>query len=363
MLFTLNAGAGPRDAAGRWQPAQARSLLAYAATRGDPVAIWELGNEVNAYGALLHLSLDAATYASDVRTARLLIDQAMPSSALAAPASAFTPLIGEFHPILADVLADAGASLDVVTWHWYPQQSHRCPLTRRAQLETLLDPAVLDETATFAGIVEAARDAGAPQAAVWLGETGNAQCGGEAGISDTFVASLWWLDELGLLARRGQQVIVRQTLSGAAYGLIDDATLEPRPDYYASLLWRRLMGTRILDAHEQAVHPPLRIYASCTRSSAPGFVPGSVTALLINLDTGAATIGFDGVGATADIFVGSAATLDSKELLVNAAPVHSESDGAPPDFVPVHSAAPMLTIPAVSWAFVVLPGAHAKACP
>ncbi|HEX8950204.1 MAG TPA: glycoside hydrolase, partial [Polyangia bacterium] len=80
----------------------------------------------------------------------------------------------------------------------------------------------------------------------YIDETGNAQCGGAPGISDAFAGSLWWLDELGRLARRGTPVVVRQSLSGADYGLLREPSLDPRPDYFASLLWRRLMGRRVL---------------------------------------------------------------------------------------------------------------------
>jgi len=73
------------------------------------------------------------------------------------------------------------------------------------------------------------------------------------------------------------QVVVRQTLSGMNYGLIDDATLTPRPDYWASLLWKRLMGTQV---HATAVAGDnarrLRAYAHATDSTR--------TLLLINLD-------------------------------------------------------------------------------
>src|SRR5262249_58171455 len=82
--------------------------------------------------------------------------------------------------------------------------------------------------------------------------------------------------ELGTMARLGVPVVVRQDLSGSNYGLIDDATLEPNPDYWASLLWRRLMGTRVLAASTDATMP-VRVYAHCARGG------GGVTLLALNL--------------------------------------------------------------------------------
>src|SRR5262249_3929689 len=49
IAFTLNAGPGPREN-GAWRPDDARPLVELAASRGDPVALWELGNEINLYG-------------------------------------------------------------------------------------------------------------------------------------------------------------------------------------------------------------------------------------------------------------------------------------------------------------------------
>ena len=83
---------------------------------------------------------------------------------------------------------------------------------------------------------------------VWMTETGHALYGGEPGLSDTYISSIWWLDQLGLLAREGVSRVFRQSLVGSDYGLIDQDTFEPRPDYYASFLWKRLMGNVVFRA-------------------------------------------------------------------------------------------------------------------
>jgi len=123
------------------------------------------------------------------------------------------------------------------------------------------------------------RDRYAPGSPVWLGETGNAQYGGEPDLSNAYLGGLWWLDQLGLMARLGQEVVVRQSLAGMDYGLLDDETLEPRPDYWNSLLWKRLIGPRVLAARARGeCAERLRVYAH----GASG--PGAVTVLAINLD-------------------------------------------------------------------------------
>src|SRR5262249_34914262 len=151
---------------------------------------------------------------------------------------------------------------------------------RRASLGELLDPASLDEVSRWASDVERRRDASAPGLPMWLGETGGAQCGGEPGVSDVFASSLWWTDELGLLAARGESIVVRQTLVGSNYGLLDDATLEPRPDWFASVLFKRLMGREVLGVvRTEPGDPFVRVYAHCAKGAAPG----SIALLAINL--------------------------------------------------------------------------------
>ena len=112
-----------------------------------------------------------------------------------------------------------------------------------------------------------------------------------SGVTDAFHSSFWFLDGLGVLAQRGHHTFCRQTLVGGrsapppppppagsnprtrraesggcsatatarpraprprrSYGLLDTATLAPNPDLYALLLWRRLMGAKVLGARAQ----------------------------------------------------------------------------------------------------------------
>lgn len=283
ILFTLNAGPGPRalrpDAEPVWTSSNARALIERSVARDWPIDVWELGNEINGFQAIhgLEFRISAETYAKDLALARALIDEADPQSKLAGPSSAYWPELGEFNPVHADTVRLAGDELDVVTWHYYPQQSRRCPIaTRRATPELLLEAGTLDEALVWAEAVEMPVQAHAPSAQIWLGETGNAQCGGEPGVSNAFAGTFWWVDQLGLLAQRGHQIVIRQTLSGSDYGLINEATLEPRPDYEASVLWRRLMGTRSLKT--SGSDRKLRVYAHCLKDKE------GVAMVVLNLD-------------------------------------------------------------------------------
>jgi hypothetical protein len=371
IVFTLNAGPGPRDPGNVWHPDNARTLLEYTRAHHVPVAMWDFGNEANAYPVTISLGyqVPAPQLVRDVTTVRALVQEATPGALLAAPSSAYWPVAGEFMSLYEDFLAAGGGSaVDVVTWHYYPTQSRRCLVaTRRASADLMFDPATLNEVDTWAAVVEAGRDRYAKGKPVWLGESGNAQCGGEPGVSDSFSSGFWWLDQLGRLARRGEPVVVRQTLSGSNYGLVDDDTLQPRPDYWTSVLWRRLVGTRVLDVPE-GVDPLLRVYAHCTRAGAPDAGPGAVTLAVLNLDrTAGVSLVLDAFGDTADVYELSSPDLASAEARLNGATLLADEDGALPALPPavVHRDGGVLRArfgPA-TYGFVVLPAASASACP
>ena len=93
-----------------------------------------------------------------------------------------------------------------------------------------------------------------------------------------FIDSFRYLNQLGTLARRGVQVVIHNTLAASDYALIDEATLRPRPNYWSAVLWRRLMGTTVLDVGA-APTSSLHLYAHCLRGK-----PGGVALLAINAD-------------------------------------------------------------------------------
>jgi hypothetical protein len=225
----------------------------------------------------------------------------------------------------------------------------------------MLEPAHMDEVARHIEYVRGLRDRNAPGVETWLGESGGAQCGGEPGVSDRYESSLWWLDQLGQAAASGQRVVVRQTLVGSHYGLLDDETLQPRPDYWASLLWKRLMGTRALDITRAPPQPHLRTYAHCSRQDGAG----AVTLLALNTDRHAAHhLRLPELDATrARLYHIQAASLDAGTIQLNGRPLTLGSAGVLPTLeATALPSMDVLQLPPASYAFVVYPEAAARAC-
>lgn len=277
---------GVRDAAGVWTPDQARKLVAYTDAVGGEIAAAEFFNEptLAEYGGA-PAGYDAAAYARDYAVFRSFA-ATVPGLRTAHPAS-----VAEVGPI-QDGDASGGGMLrtpdllsatprpvsDVFSYHFYGAVSIRCASLGES-LQTTPAAALSEEWlaradrswAFYGGL----RDRFEPGKPAWVTEIADAACGGNP-WAVTFLDSFRFLDHAARLAKRGVSAIFHNTLAASEYGLLDQNGFAPRPNYWAALLWRRLMGTTVLDAGPS--RPGLHLYAHCLRGR-----PGGVALLAINL--------------------------------------------------------------------------------
>jgi hypothetical protein len=261
---------GTRDAAGVWRPDQARRLLAYTASVGGAIAAAEFTNEPD-LGALSGAppGLDAAAYGRDFKLFHGFARQAAPGMMILGPGAA-----GEGAAV-SNLLAASGSGLDAVSYHHYGMVSERCGGAGTPQ--AALSENWLSRTDKTLAFNQTLRDQFEPGKPIWLTETAEAACGGNRWAA-TFLDTFRHLDQLGRLAKAGVQVVMHNTLAASDYGLLDEKTLMPRPNYWGALLWRQLMATGVLDSGVP-VQAGLHVYAHCQRR-----VPGGVTVLVINTD-------------------------------------------------------------------------------
>jgi hypothetical protein len=168
--------------------------------------------------------------------------------------------------------------LDVVSYHYYGALSQRCRGTDTPQ--AALSEDWLRGTDRALAFYLDLRDRFKPGKPIWLTETAEAACGGNPWAS-SFLDTFRYLDQLGRLAKAGVQVVMHNTLAASDYGLLDERTLEPRPNYWGALLWRHEMRTTVLNAH-LPTQRRLHVYAHCQIDR-----PGGVTLLVINTDRSA----------------------------------------------------------------------------
>jgi hypothetical protein len=285
IVTSMATSPGVRDAAGRWQSDQARRLFAYTRSVGGKIAAAEFMNEptLAAMGGAPK-GYDAAAYGRDFKAFVAFIRDSEPDVMVLGPGS-----IGETAASQSsadfisarDLLIASGPGIDAFSYHHYGALSQRCAPGQTTQ-EAALSEAWLASTDKTLVYYRSLRDAFAPGKPMWLTETAEAACGGNPWAS-TFLDTFRYLDQLGRLAKAGVQMVAHNTLAASDYGLLDEKTLRPRPNYWAALLWRRLMGTIVLDA---GVHNGIHLYAHCRRG-----VHGAVTLLAINTDrTSAVTL-------------------------------------------------------------------------
>lgn len=261
---------GTRDAAGVWTPDQARRLLAYTRFLGGNIKAAEFMNEPDlpAIGGA-PAGYDAAAYGRDFKIFRSFVKQTAPEMMVLGPGAAGPA------PLASDLLAASGPGVDMFSYHHYGTLSERC--IGSSTPEAALSEAWLAQTDQALGFHRTLRDEFEPGKPIWLTETADAACGGNR-WSATFLDTFRYLDQLGRLAKAGVQVVMHNTLAASDYGLLDETTLMPRPNYWGALLWRRLMATTVLDTGlpiEQGLH----VYAHCQRGKS-----GGVALLVINTD-------------------------------------------------------------------------------
>ena len=353
---------GVRDANGVWTPIEAKKILAFTKQAGGSIVAAEMFNEPSfASMGGAPKGYDAAAYARDFRAFHSFIVQADPELKVLGPGA-----VGEgsslgqapgLHLIKSeDMLKDEGPGLDAFSYHFYGGVSKRCGMMGGASQstpETALSDEWLSRTNRDAAFYSALRDRFAPAKELWLTETGETACGGNPWAS-TFIDSFRYLNQLGTLARHGVKVVIHNTLAASDYALIDEATLMPRPNYWSALVWRRLMGTTVLDAGVTAT-PGLYLYAHCLIGN-----PGGVALLAINPDRDLArdlALPTDSTRYTL-----TANDLLSSAVLLNGAELKVTADGD----LPVLEGAPQhagdISLPAASITFFAIPKAHNAAC-
>ena len=353
---------GTRDKTGAWSPEQARRFVAYTQSLGGRIAAAEFMNEPNlaAMGGAPP-NYDAAAYGRDFKLFRAFAKAAAPDMLILGPGS-----VGESTgdwafsydgaPVLRtrDVLVASGPGVDAFSYHHYGAVSRRCAaMGNQTTAEEALSEQWLrrtDETLTF---YRRLRDEFEPGTPFWLTETADAACGGNP-WARTFRDSFRYLDQLGRLAVQQVKVVAHNTLVASDYGLLDDRTLMPKPNYWAALLWRRLMGSTALDSGVP-IRAGLHLYAHCLRDT-----PGGVALLALNPDTTAARALRLPVGAQR--YTLSAETLQSREVRLNGRVLAFGRNDDLPIVTGVATPAGRVILEPETITFLALPGAANRAC-
>ncbi|OWM86737.1 hypothetical protein CDL15_Pgr015773 [Punica granatum] len=238
---------------GVWNSSNAESLMQYTVNKGYSIHGWELGNELSGNGVGARIS--AKQYALDVNNLQNIAEN-----------------IYQGYEVKPLILAPGGFFDD----SWFNDFIERTTKTLQVVTHHIYNLGPDGEAQTFSGLKGILKSSGT-SAVAWVGEAGGAYNSGRNLVTNTFVFSFWYLDQLGMSSTYDTKTYCRQTLIGGNYGLLDASTFLPNPDYYSAILWHRLMGSTVLSTKFSGTNN-IRAYSHCSKKS------GGVTLLLINLD-------------------------------------------------------------------------------
>jgi len=170
------------------------------------------------------------------------------------------------------LLEGSKEKMDVYSYHYYNGVSGRITTLpfihwspKKAASEAYLDAAPYTAKANVPY-----RDEYAPGAEMWVTESGDAG-GGGCEWASTYLDVFRTLNELGTFPTITDGVIFHNTLASSDYGWLKHGTFEPRPNYFAVLLWSRLMGTTVYDS-EIAIQEGAHVFCHSRKDGKDGCV-------------------------------------------------------------------------------------------
>lgn len=392
LLRVADTGGGSRFDSG--DSSAAAQLLRHTYAQKWAPVVWELANEPD----LFHYAYNISDHSVFPVPAKQLVQDHVALRALIAELS---PGTVKQQMIVGPDVANAGSSggkkywmeyfgnqtarvkppsrgVDAASWHHYYGSSKTATLAD-THSPKVLDSFITEQTAMAKALAE--RTGCWPSdrqcAPIWLGETSSFYGGGAANVSNRYGAGFTWLDKLGAAARLNVSVVCRQAWMGGEYSLIQYSSFRPLPDYWASVLHKRLMGTAVLDVQGSLLPGrSLRVWASCTHAAARKAAAGAVTLLVLNTNATEASVqpvnaaGDDMLSGGWDEYLltpaDQTAGLSSAQVALNGEELsmvdpHGDTPSLPP-LPPATKTGAKISIPGLSFGFFVLHGAKAAAC-
>ena len=360
ILTSFANSEGVRDASHAWTPKMAAPWLAYTRSVGGEIYAAELFNEPNApEPPRIPQGHSPEAFARDFATFRAFMSQAAPNVKLAGPGNAVLGVpvfVKSLDTISPEQYATATPTpkFDIVSYHFYPALAERCAKPDAAEgisVDKALNEDWLARPDKQIQRFTALRDRHAPGAPVWLTETGGAACGGLR-WQPTFLDAFRFVDTHARSAKQGLDAIFTHALISGSNGVIDEKTFQPNASYWGALLWKRLIGSKVLDAG--SLKPGLHVYAHCLRGT-----PGGVAMIALNLEDSPARIR---ASSPARLYALTAPEPQSRTVLLNGRRLELGRGDALPALNPVRVNGGTVSLARSSINFIALPQAANRNC-
>lgn len=292
LVTSVAISAGTRDANGLWTPDNTKAWFDYTKSIGGRIAATEFMNEPTFPGpGGAPTGYNSVSFARDAAVFRKFLKQESPATVFLGPGG-----VAEGVPLgpsgmipqnitSEEILKATGPVFDAFSYHFYGAVSKRCAASLGPEAgikpENALTQEWFHKNLTVEEFYSKLRNQYLPGKDLWLTETGEAACGGDK-FAGQFVDSFRYTDQLGTLAQKSVKAVMQNTLASSDYGLLDEQTLNPRPNYWVALLWKRFMGTRVLDPGVPKTEA-VEVFAQCAKGK-----NGAVELVAMNTDKTAA---------------------------------------------------------------------------
>ncbi|ELT94291.1 hypothetical protein CAPTEDRAFT_160540 [Capitella teleta] len=351
-----------------WSPDNAEEILDYAIHKGYAQNMhFELGNEPNQFPESVHRSLSGSQIGRDFQILQKIIRDRIPKCPHLKEAFIVGPDITRPNKnslnFLNDYIKPAAGVIDYLTFHTYYLN------LETAKPEDFTNYKLMD---TLAQQVDEVRSsiytAHKIRKDIWLGESGTC-LGGTKGVEfcQCYLAGFLWLDKLGLAASMDVKVVIRQVLYDGVDGLLDKH-MNIMPDYWLSVLFKKLAGNRVLEVARATLQNQVRFYAHCTNTKLSTYPSGTVTYFGLNMLTSEVnlTLTEEHMTLTKHLYwltPGDDQGLISKHIALNNHVLKMVNSTQLPQMPPsVIGANEAVILPQMSFGFVVIPDAKAEAC-
>ena len=326
-----------------WNPSQAEVLFKYSKDYGVPIDAAEFMNEPN----MLAFSgapkgYTAANYRRDQDLFFAWVKKNYPEVLTVGPCTVAMEAAnqGDFNAggIVSmmgdncntdDLMNGTVEPINVFSYHYYNGISDRLASVMPSMHwspDNTLSEAYLGVAPHSARSVLPFRDKYCPNGEIWVTESGDAGGGGNS-WAPTFMDVFRTLNELGTYATITDGVIFHNTLASSAYGFLDHETFDPRPNYFAVLLWTMLMGNEVYDS-EIAISEGAHIFAHSRKDGKVGYAYLAIN----NSKEDSTILEFEG---DAEVYLLSASHIRSLTMHLNGKELKLDENNNLPDLKPV----------------------------
>ena len=285
LLVSVSNCAGIHSADEPWNPSQAKLLFDFSREYGVPIEAAEFMNEPNLLsGSGAPKGYTPDNFVRDQDIFNKWLHENYPECKAVGPCS-FNGKMGGLNiekfpikqlmkKISTDAfLKDAKEPMDVFSYHYYNGVSERIAAGLHFvhwRDDLITSEEYLDGAPYCAKSAAKVRDRYMPGTQMWVTESGDAGGGGNTWGS-TYVDVIRTLNELGSFATVTDGIIFHNTLASSDYGWLRHGTFEPRPNYFAILLWNKLMGQTVYDS-EIEISEGAHVYCHSRKDGKDGCV-------------------------------------------------------------------------------------------